>query len=110
MTSQNGRRRISGALAGSAIAAALIMGVGAPAALADTTTETEAPAAPTTAASPTTRRAVVSRGGQPLAQGFDDARGVRAPRVPFEHQLPRRPAERITARRIIDERREPGHE
>jgi hypothetical protein len=47
MTSNNGRRRVAGALAGSAIAAALIVGGGTPIALADTTTETEAPPAPT---------------------------------------------------------------
>lgn len=47
MTSHNGWRRLTGALAGSAVAGALIVGVGTPAALAapaDDTTETEAPA------------------------------------------------------------------
>jgi hypothetical protein len=50
MTSHNGWRRVAGALAGSAIAGALIAGVGAPIASSapgdDTTTDTEAPAAP----------------------------------------------------------------
>ena len=50
MTSHNGWRRVAGALAGSAIAGALIAGGGAPIASAapgdDDTTETEAPAAP----------------------------------------------------------------
>lgn len=50
MTSQNGRRRIAGALAGGAIAGALIAGIGAPTAFSapadDQTTDTEAPAAP----------------------------------------------------------------
>jgi hypothetical protein len=48
MTSQNGWRRVAGALAGGAIAGALILGIGAPTALAvpgdDETTDTEAPA------------------------------------------------------------------
>ena len=51
MTSQNGWRRVAGALAGSAIAGALIVGVGAPTALSapgdDGTTDTDAPATPT---------------------------------------------------------------
>lgn len=50
MTSQNGWRRVAGALAGGAIAGALIVGVGTPTALAvpaDDSTDTEAPAAPT---------------------------------------------------------------
>ena len=51
MTSQNGWRRVAGALAGSAIAGALIVGVGMPTALAapgdDGTTDTDAPATPT---------------------------------------------------------------
>ena len=51
MTSQNGWRRLAAALAGSAIAGALIVGAGAPTALAvpadDGTTDTEAPATPT---------------------------------------------------------------
>ena len=50
MTSQNGWRRLAGALAGSAIAGALIVGFGAPTALsapADDNTETEAPPTPT---------------------------------------------------------------
>lgn len=50
MTSQNGWRRIAGALAGSAIAGALIAGIGAPTAFSapadDQTTDTQAPAAP----------------------------------------------------------------
>ena len=50
MTSQNGWRRLTGALAGGAVAGALILGIGAPTALAapgdDDTTETDAPAAP----------------------------------------------------------------
>jgi hypothetical protein len=51
MTSQNGWRRITGILAGSAIACALIAGIGAPTAWSapgddQTTTDTEAPAAP----------------------------------------------------------------
>jgi hypothetical protein len=50
MTSQNGWRRLAGALAGSVIAGALIAGIGAPTALSapadDATTDTEAPAAP----------------------------------------------------------------
>lgn len=49
MTSQNGWRRLAGALAGSVIAGALIAGIGAPTALsapADDATDTEAPAAP----------------------------------------------------------------
>lgn len=50
MTSQNGWHRIAGVLAGGAIAGALIVGIGAPSALAapgdDDTTDTEAPAAP----------------------------------------------------------------
>jgi hypothetical protein len=50
MTSQNGRRRVAGALAGSVIAGALIAGIGAPIAWSapadDQTTDTEAPAAP----------------------------------------------------------------
>lgn len=48
MTSQNGRRRLVGALAGSVIAGALFAGIGAPTVLAapgdDGTTDTEAPA------------------------------------------------------------------
>ena len=47
MTSQNGWRRVAGALAGGAIAGALIVGVGTPTALAvpaDDSTDTEAPA------------------------------------------------------------------
>ena len=50
MTSENGWRRVAGALAGGAIAGALIVGVGTPTALAvpaDDSTDTEAPAAPT---------------------------------------------------------------
>ncbi len=50
MTSHNGWRRVAGALAGSAIAGALIVGFGAPTALSapgDDTTETDAPATPT---------------------------------------------------------------
>ncbi len=50
MTSQNGWRRVAGALAGSAIAGALIVGFGAPTALSapgDDTTDTETPATPT---------------------------------------------------------------
>ncbi len=50
MTSQNGWRRVAGALAGGAIAGALIAGVGTPTALAvpaDDSTDTEAPAQPT---------------------------------------------------------------
>ncbi|MFY9917785.1 MAG: hypothetical protein WAL26_05235 [Mycobacterium sp.] len=51
MTSQNGWRRLTGALAGGAVAGALIVGIGAPTALAapgdDDTTATDAPAAPT---------------------------------------------------------------
>ena len=50
MTSQNGWRRVAGALAGGAIAGALIVGVGTPTALAvpaDDSTDTEAPAQPT---------------------------------------------------------------
>lgn len=50
MTSQNGWRRMAGALAGGAVAGALIIGFGAPTALSapgDDTTETEAPATPT---------------------------------------------------------------
>ncbi len=51
MTSQNGWRRVACALAGSAIAGALIVGVGMPTALAapgdDGTTDTQAPATPT---------------------------------------------------------------
>ena len=51
MTSQNGWRRVAGALAGSAIAGALIVGVATPTALAvpgdDGTTDTDAPATPT---------------------------------------------------------------
>jgi hypothetical protein len=50
MTSQNGWRRVAGALAGGAIAGALIVGVGTPTALAvpaDNGTDTEAPAEPT---------------------------------------------------------------
>ncbi len=51
MTSQNGWRRLAGALAGGAVAGALIVGIGAPTALAapgdDDTTATDAPAAPT---------------------------------------------------------------
>ena len=51
MTSQNSRRRLVGALAGSVVAGALFAGMGAPTALAapgdDQTTDTEAPAAPT---------------------------------------------------------------
>jgi len=49
MTSQNGRRRLVGALAGSVVAGALLAGIGAPTVLAapgDDTTDTEAPAAP----------------------------------------------------------------
>ncbi len=50
MTSQNGWRRLTAALAGGAIAGALIVGAGAPTALAapadDGSTDTEAPAAP----------------------------------------------------------------
>ncbi len=50
MTSQNGRRRLVGALAGSVVAGALLAGIGAPTVLAapgDDPTDTEAPAAPT---------------------------------------------------------------
>jgi hypothetical protein len=50
MTSQNGWRRLARALAGSAIAGALVVGFGTPTALsapADDTTETDAPATPT---------------------------------------------------------------
>ncbi len=50
MTSQNGWRRLVGALAGGAIAGALLAGIGAPTAIAapgDDTTDTEAPATPT---------------------------------------------------------------
>ena len=50
MTSQNGRRRVTGALAGGVIAGALIAGFGAPTAWSapadDQTTDTAAPAAP----------------------------------------------------------------
>ena len=49
MTSQNGWRRLAGALAGSVIAGALIAGIGAPTALsapADEATDTQAPGAP----------------------------------------------------------------
>jgi hypothetical protein len=50
MTSQNGRRRLVGALAGGMVAGALFAGIGAPAAIAapgdDETTDTEAPAQP----------------------------------------------------------------
>ena len=50
MTSQNGWRRLAGALAGSAIAGALIVGFGTPPAMSapgDDTTDTETPATPT---------------------------------------------------------------
>jgi hypothetical protein len=50
MTSQNGWRRVAGALAGGAIAGALLVGVGTQTALAvpaDDSTDTEAPAEPT---------------------------------------------------------------
>ncbi len=50
MTSQNGWRRLVGALAGGAIAGALIVGFGTPTAMSapgDDTTETETPATPT---------------------------------------------------------------
>lgn len=51
MTSQNGWRRMAGALAGGAIAGALIAGIGAPTAFSapadGQTTDTEAPQAPT---------------------------------------------------------------
>ena len=50
MTSQNGWRRLAGALAGTAIAGALIVGFGPPTAMSapgDDTTETETPATPT---------------------------------------------------------------
>lgn len=50
MTSQNGWRRLAGALAGGAIAGALIVGFGTPTAMSapgDDTTETETPATPT---------------------------------------------------------------
>src|ERR1700754_3793896 len=52
MTSQNGWRRVAAAFAGSAIAGALIVGIGTPTAMSapgdsTTTTETEAPATPT---------------------------------------------------------------
>jgi hypothetical protein len=50
MTSQNGRRRLVGALAGGMVAGALFAGIGAPTAVAapgdDETTNTEAPAQP----------------------------------------------------------------
>jgi hypothetical protein len=50
MTSQNGRRRLVGALAGGVVAGALFAGIGAPTAVAapgdDETTDTEAPAQP----------------------------------------------------------------
>src|SRR4051812_10864818 len=50
MTSQNGRRRVVGALAGGMVAGALFAGIGAPTAVAapgdDETTDTEAPAQP----------------------------------------------------------------
>jgi hypothetical protein len=50
MTSQNGRRRLVGALAGGMVAGALFAGIGAPTAVAapgdDETTDTEAPAQP----------------------------------------------------------------
>ena len=49
MTSQNGRRRLVGALAGGLVAGALLAGIGAPTVLAapgDDTTDTEAPAQP----------------------------------------------------------------
>jgi hypothetical protein len=50
MTSQNGWRRVAGALAGSAIAGALIAGIGAPTAWSvpadDQSTDTDVPAAP----------------------------------------------------------------
>ena len=51
MTSQNGWRRIAGALAGGVIAGSLIAGIGAPTAFSapadEQTTDTDAPAAPT---------------------------------------------------------------